>query len=161
MWQPKRDLLQHDRLITVTFGKTTSFTRRSSVRYHGFAAFRAAFPDIELFYNPQMPIVNVINCKKEGYTKAYLFAPSMFSESSIAGNMVVYKDLVINQMGFDKSDEGFAEDLTLWWGDLKTDVQMISMQGQGIGMDWPYDRYQQILPGLALWHLRFKFLKIV
>ena len=139
MWQPKRDLLQHDRLIAVTFGKTTSFTRRSSVRYHRFAAFRAAFPDIKLSYNPQMPTVNVIDCKKEGCIEAYPFALSMFSESLIAGNMAVYEDLVINQMGFDKSDEGFAEDLTLWWGDTKTEVQMISIQGQSIRMDRPYN----------------------
>lgn len=85
----------------------------------------------------------------------------MFSKSSIASNMAVYEDLVINQMGFDKSDEGFAKDLILWWGDQKIEVQIISMQGQGIVMDRSYDWYQQILAGLALWHLRFKFLKMV
>lgn len=85
----------------------------------------------------------------------------MHNESSTAGNMGVYEDLIIHQMGFDKNDKSFDEDLTIWWGDLKTEVQMLSMQAHGVGMDRPYDRYQQIFPGLALWHLRFNYLKMV
>lgn len=38
---------------------------------------------------------------------------------------------------------------------------MLSMQNHGLGMDRPYDRYQHIFPGLALWHLRFNYLKMV
>lgn len=35
------------------------------------------------------------------------------------------------------------------------------MQGYGVGMDQTYDRYQHIFPGLALWYLRFNYLKMV
>ena len=35
------------------------------------------------------------------------------------------------------------------------------MQTNGAGMHLPYDRYQHIFPGLALWHLKFNYLKMV
>lgn len=38
---------------------------------------------------------------------------------------------------------------------------MRAMQNGGIGMNRAYDRYQHIFPGLALWHLRFNYLKMV
>lgn len=38
---------------------------------------------------------------------------------------------------------------------------MLSMQSHGIGMNRPYDQYQYLFPGLALWHLRFNYLKMV
>lgn len=38
---------------------------------------------------------------------------------------------------------------------------MLSMQNYGIGIDRAYDRYQHIFPGLALWHLRFNYLKMI
>lgn len=82
-----------------------------------------------------MPKVDVIDCKTEGSTIAYLFAPAMASESTTAGNISVFEDLNINQLGLKKEDPRFGELLTLWWGDLKTEVQMLSMQGLGVGMD--------------------------
>lgn len=35
------------------------------------------------------------------------------------------------------------------------------MQTVGIGMNRPYNQYQHLSPGLALWHLRFNDLKMV
>lgn len=69
-----------------------------------------------------MPIINLINCKTEGCNKAYLFAPSMASESTTAGNISVFQDLM-EQMGLiDHKDTRFEDQLTIWWGDLKTEV---------------------------------------
>ena len=51
-----------------------------------------------------MPVIDLINCKRERSTKAFLFAPSMFSEGSIAGNMSVYEDFNVVQMGINKTD---------------------------------------------------------
>ncbi len=48
----------------------------------------------------------------------------MFSESFLAGNQSVFEDLNVIQMGIDW--------LTIWWGDQKTDAQMLGMQGNGI-----------------------------
>ena len=97
-----------------------------------------------------MPVIDVIDCKTEGTTRAYLFAPSMASESITAGNISVFEDLNINQIGWDKDDPRFNEHLTLWWGDLKTEVQMLSMQALGASCIRAYDCYQYIFPGLAL-----------
>ena len=43
-----------------------------------------------------MPKVNVIDCKTKGSIMAYLFAPLMVSKSTTAGNIIVFKDFVIN-----------------------------------------------------------------
>lgn len=61
-----------------------------------------------------MPKINVIDCKAEGPTIAFPFAPVMFSESSAAGNMSVFEDLVIRQMGLEKDDIRWSELPTLW-----------------------------------------------
>lgn len=66
--------------------------------------FRAAFPFEAFIFNPQIPVVNIINCKREGPTKAFAFAPSMHSESSLAGNIAVFEDLNVDQLGFDKNN---------------------------------------------------------
>lgn len=109
-------------MLAKCFGKQNVFIRQSCIRFHRFSAFRAGFPEIEFTYRSDMPVIDVIDCKKEGCTEAFPFAPFIYSESSTAGNIGVYEDLVIHQMRFDKEDETFAKDLTLWWGDLKTEV---------------------------------------
>lgn len=92
---------------------------------------------------------------------AYPFAPSMANESTTAGNISVFEDLVINQLGLEKEDPRFSDLLTIWWGDLKTEVQMLGMKALGAGMDHRYESYQHLFPGLALWHLCFNYLKMV
>ena len=111
-----------------------------------------------------MPLIKVIDCKKEGKTEAFLFAPSMHSESSLAGSIAVFEDLNVSQMGIDQSDPQWEDRLTIWWGDLKTEILMRSMQIQGMQSEDStrlYHRYQHIFPGLALWHLQFNYLKMI
>lgn len=100
-----------------------------------------------------MPVIDLIDCKTEGATAAYPFVPCMASESTTADNISVFEDLNINQLGCDKGELRFEEYLTLWWGDLKTEVQMLGMQSLGAGCVQAYDRYQHFFPGLALWYL--------
>ncbi len=108
-----------------------------------------------------MPKVDIIECKTKGVTSAFPFAPAMASESTTARNISVFEELNINQLGLAKDDPRFDELLYIWWGDLKTEVQMVSMQNYRLRMDRPYDGYQHIFSGLTLWHLRFNYLKIV
>ncbi len=68
-----------------------------------------------------MPIIDFIDCKTKGATAAYPFTPCMTSKSMTKGNMTIFEDLNINQLGCDKGDPHFEKDLTLWWGDLKTE----------------------------------------
>lgn len=44
----------------------------------------------------------------------YPFAPSMASENTTAGNISVFKDLVIKQLGLAKEDSQFSELRTIW-----------------------------------------------
>lgn len=86
-----------------------------------------------------MPKVNIIECKTEGATSAFLSAPAMASESTIARNISIFEKLNINQLGLAKDDFCFDELLYIWWGNLKTEVQMLSMQNHRLGIDCPYN----------------------
>ena len=108
-----------------------------------------------------MPKFDNIECKTKGMTSAFLFAPVMASKSTTTGNISVFEELNINQLGLAKDNLCFDELLYIWWGDLKTKVQMLSMQNHGLEMNRLYDRYQHIFLGLALWHLCFNYLKMV
>ena len=163
MWNPKKDLLSSRIIIERLFGSDPDARnkRNQCIRHHRFTSFISAFPDWSFSYSAAMPRVKNIDCKIEGASEAYSFAPSMASESTTAGNISVFEDLAIHQLGFKKEDLRFNEALTVWWGDQKTEVLMLSMQGLGVGMDRPYDWYQHIFPGLALWHLQFNYLKMI
>ena len=153
MWSPKRAMLCSCTLVARAFGKENQGQRIQCIRHHRFTSFLAAFPNIRFSYNAAMPKIDIINCDTEGVTEAYPFAPSMANESTTAGNISVFEDLVIGQLGLDKDDPRFGELLTLWWGDLKTEVQMLGMKGLGVGNKRVYDRYKHLFAGLALWHL--------
>ncbi|MCJ1471086.1 hypothetical protein MMC07_009734 [Pseudocyphellaria aurata] len=136
--------------------------RKQCIWSHRSHSFKAAFPDEKLdISHLSIPIVDRIDYSKVGATEAHAFAPSMFSESSTAGNILVFKDLNVIQMGIEKDDPRWDDWLTLWWGDLKTKIQMESMQKVNVAARKAYDCYQHIFPGLALWHLRFNYLKMV
>ena len=105
MWDPKRELLDPFELAMSVFGPQASEIRQLCTRSHRFEAFQAAFPTESLSYQSvSMPVLNKINCKTKGCTKAYPFAPSMFSKSSTAGNIAVFEDLNVFQMGINKAD---------------------------------------------------------
>ena len=162
MWNPKREMLDPEDVASRPFNEESTHIRSQCTRVHRFKAFQAGFPQEAFQYSPKpMPKLNIIDCKREGKTKAFAFAPSMHNESSLSGNIGVFEDLNVIQMGIDKTDARWNDWLTIWWGDLKTEVQMLGMQSHGVGMDRAYDRYQHIFPGLALWHLRFNYLKMI
>lgn len=159
MWNPKAASLDTVLVFLNVLGDKAKFVRNKCIQHHRLTAFQGDFPDITIQYSCIMPVINVINCKTEGPTVGYAFAPSMHSESTTAGNIAVFEDLAIRQMGLTKDDSRWGDLLTLWWGDLKTEVQMLGIQSNGIGSKRPFKSYQHIMPGLALWHLRFNYFK--
>lgn len=161
MWSPTREFLDPLKVSCQAFDFEPREVRATCVLHHRFSSFKAAFPDQEFKFSPAMPKINIIDCKLEGATSAYAFAPSMYSESSTAGNIGVFDDLALKQMGLEKEDIRWDNLLTLWWGGLKTEVQMLSMQGHGIGANRSFETYKHLMPGLALWHLRFNYLKMI
>ena len=63
-------------------------------------------------------------------------------------------------MDIDKTNPYWSNWFTIRWGNLKIKVQMLDMQDYDIGLiDCPYNQYQYMFPGLALWHLHFNYLK--
>lgn len=78
------------------------------------------------------------------------FALSIRSKNTIVGNINVFKNLNIHQLRLSKEDPQFNDFFIIWWGNLKTEIQMLSIQAYRMGMDQAYDRYQHIFLGLAL-----------
>lgn len=114
MWNPTGNLLDTLALTTSIFGQASSNYRAQCTRHHRFAAFIAAFPDNYFLYSASMPKIDIINCEKEGAIEVYPFAPSMASESTTAGNISVFEDLNIKQLGLEKEDPRWKELLTIW-----------------------------------------------
>lgn len=52
-----------------------------------------------------MPVINIIDFKRKGLIKVYLFFLSIFSESSIARNISLFKNSNIIQMDIDKTNQ--------------------------------------------------------
>lgn len=148
-------------LVKRGFGVTNQGVQNQCICHYQFGAFISGFPSCNFSYGPKMPIINLINCITKSCTKAYPFAPSMASKSTTASNISVFENL-IEQMGLvDYEDTCLEDQLTIWWGDLKTKVQMLSMQSYSISAARAFDRYRHIFPGLALGHLQFNYLKMV
>lgn len=112
MWNPKRAMLCSRTLITRAFGKDNQ-QRSQCIQHHRFTSFLAAFLNQNFLYEAAMPKIDIINCETEGITKAYPFAPSMANESTTAGNISVFEDLTVGQLGLDKDDPRFEKLLTL------------------------------------------------
>lgn len=126
-------------------------TRIKYTRFHRFPAFQTAFSaEALLLLSASMPTINKIDYRIQKRTEAHAYSPFIFSESSTAGNIAVFEDLNVNQMGIKKTDCQSNDWLTICLGDLKTEIQMVELQINGTGMHQVYDRYQHIFPGLAL-----------
>ena len=161
MWVSKRVHLNPYLVLFKIFGRVGVDLQTKCQQVHRFNAFRAAFPQEKFTYQPTMPIIDRIDCKRKRSTRFFPFVPSMFNKSSTAGNLAVFEDLNIIQMGLDKGDAWWRDTLTLWLGDLKTANHMLGLQIQEVGMDYPYNRYKYLFSGLAPWHLRFNYLKMI
>lgn len=97
------------------FGPEGVRIRDQCIKFHRFRSFVAAFPSESLSYTSvSMPVIDRIKCKAEGKMEAYAFAPSMFSESSLARNQSVFEDLNVVQMDIEKEDVRWNDWLTIW-----------------------------------------------
>lgn len=161
MWNLKRVSLSVVSVFLNILGDNAELIRKKCIQYHWLTAFWAAFSDITIQYLCTMPVINVINCKTKGATVTYAFVSSMHSKSISAGKIAVFEDLAIWQIGLSKDDSCWGDFLTLWWGDLKTEIQMLGMQINGISSKRLFESYQHIMQRLALWHLCFNYFKMI
>lgn len=74
-----------------------------------------------------IPTINIIKCKKERYTKVFAYTSFMFNKSSTTKSIGVFEDLNVTQIGIKKDDHYCDNWLTIWWDDLKIQVQMLGM----------------------------------
>ena len=87
------------------FGLEGRETRKKYTRFYRFKAFQAAFPAKDLVLpSASMLNINKIDYRTKGNTESHTFTPSMFSESSIVGNISVFQDLNVNQIGIQKTN---------------------------------------------------------
>lgn len=61
-----------------------------------------------------MPKVYIIDCNTKSVIKAYPFASSMSNESITVGNISVFENLTIWQLGLNKDYQCFDKLPTLW-----------------------------------------------
>lgn len=123
MWNTKRDMIDPYELTINVFGPKGVRIRDQCIKFYRFQSFLAAFPSITLLYlSVCMPTIDWIKCQRERKTEAYAFVSSMFNESSLAGNQLVFEDLNIVQMGIEKDDDQWNNWLTIWWGNQKTEA---------------------------------------
>ena len=105
MWNPKREMLNPKDVASRLFNKENTYIQSQCTCMYQFKAFQAGFSWEAFQYSPKpMPRLNIIDCKREGKTKAFAFAPSMHNESFFVSNIGVFEDLNIIQMGIDKID---------------------------------------------------------
>lgn len=161
MWNPQQVLLQSYLIRLSVYDHAGLNIQKKCLQMHKFNVVWAGAPNKSFNYDLSMPVINIIDCKHKGHTKAYLFLLSIFSKSLTTGNISVFEDLNFIQMDINKADKRWTDCLILWWSDLKTANHMLDMQYNSAGMTLPYNRYQHLFPDLAFWHLLFNYLKIV
>lgn len=58
--------------------------------------------------------VNVIDCKTKDLTVIYLFTLAKMSKNIITGNISVFEELNVNQLGLFKENHQFKKLFTIW-----------------------------------------------
>lgn len=110
MQNPKSNILTPPKLTRQALGQDVCSSQQDQyIQHHCFALFIAGFPQHEFSYSAPMPKVDIIECKTEGATSAFLFALAMASENTTTRNISVFEELNINQLGLAKVDLCFDE----------------------------------------------------
>lgn len=161
MWEQKREFLQPSLVDISVFGRLHPLSEKKLNDSIDLVHFELLFQINSLATILQCQLSIELIARKKVARKHIRLHPQCLAKALLPGNLSVFEDLNIVQMGLDKSDARWDDWLTLWWGDLKTEVQMLSMQAHGVRSNRAYDRYQHLFPGLALWHLRFNYLKMI
>lgn len=115
MWNSKQDMIDSEELGIRLFGPESIKVRDQCVRSYQFKAFLTALPLFSFSYRSSIPKINVIDCKTEGKAEAYAFVPSMFSQSSLSGNILMFEDLNVIQMSINKTNSQWDDWLIIWW----------------------------------------------
>lgn len=161
MWNPEKVFFKPISLCQRNFGWTNKTIWNKCRKHYCLTAFKGVFFTIIMLYAYLMLKINIIDFKVEAYTFVFPFATSMFRDAFIVGNVSIFEDLVIRKIGFDTKNFCLSNLLTIWYWDLKTKSQMLSIPAYGIGICTLFDRYQPIFLDSSFWHLQFNYLKMI
>lgn len=86
----------------------------------------------------------------------------MKDESTTSNNVAILDNIYNQQFGLDSTDESYKTQLRLIYGDLKTVKRILAVKNlrRSTALS-AYDRYDWLMPGLGLWHLRFNLLRLI
>lgn len=65
----------------------------------------------------------------------------MAFKSTTASNIIILKNLNIRQFRLKKENTCWQKLFTIWWGNLKTKVQIFDIKMQKVNINKAYDRY--------------------
>lgn len=104
IWDAKRETPDAWKLRINVFGLETRETWIKYTWFHRFKAFQVAFlGKALLLLFASISTNNKIYCKTEKYIETHAYASFIFSKSSITGNITMFKDLNVNQIGRKKT----------------------------------------------------------
>ena len=106
-----------------------------------------------------MPVLQKLEGKK---TRVLPLKPVMKDESTTSNNIQIIEDIYKRQCGIKEDDPAYNVMLRLIYGDLKTwaRIQSAKILRRGIS-EQPFDRFDWLLPGMGLWHLRLNMLQLI
>lgn len=114
MWNLKSDILRPKTLVRALFRPDFRNQQNFRIWHYWFTLFITSFPDKIFSYSTLMSKVDVIDCKNEDSTLSFSFATLMASKSIIVGNISVFKDLNICQLGLSNENFQFNDFLIIW-----------------------------------------------
>lgn len=89
-------------------------------------------------------------------------SPIMKDESTTSNNVAILDNIYAQQFGLDPKDPIYNTHLRLIYGDLKTVKRILAVKNlRRSTAETAYDRYDWLLPGLGMWHLRFNLLRLI
>ena len=89
-------------------------------------------------------------------------SPIFKDESTTSNNVAILDSIYAQQFGLDPDDPIYSTHLRLIYGDLKTVKRILAVKNlRRSTAGNAYDRYDWLVPGLGMWHLRFNLLRLI
>ncbi|KAL8635581.1 MAG: hypothetical protein Q9228_006941 [Teloschistes exilis] len=162
MWQPYRYPLSARSFVAQL---AASEDIGIQVRLHHIESairslYRAhSFESDDLPWVTTMPELRKLDASE---TKFRPLQPIMKDESTMSNNIYILEDIYLHQFRFSQDDSYFESALRLIYGDLKTWSRIRSVKETRSDISQSsFDKFDWILPGLGLWHLRFNMLQLI
>jgi hypothetical protein len=106
-----------------------------------------------------MPEIELVT---QSQTLRLPMSPIMKDESTTSNNVAILDNIYNHQFRLEPSDPVYNTQLRLVYGDLKTVKRILAVKNlRRSTARNAYDRYDWLIPGLGMWHLRFNLLPLI